>query len=129
MNDPAEIGRRLGIPPCPNCGEPLGGRYGPGRVCWACTRTRPERKHRRRRPSGFETFHTRVWDRLELLTDSPIILIGTNRVACYCPRCLDGMMVVRIVDADRPGITITAGGRSGCSLGCSEWEISRVLFG
>lgn len=70
-----------------------------------------------------------MWGRLELLTDSPIILTGVGRVACYCPRCLDGMMVVRIRDAERPLITITHGdGQDGCSLGCTEREIGEVLF-
>ena len=86
MDDPVEVGRKLGIPPCPSCGELLGARYGPRRVCWRCAAIRPPRVHRRR-PSAFETFHTRVWGRLDQLTDSPIIL--TERLSaesrCYLP--------------------------------------------
>lgn len=73
-------------------------------------------------------FHARVWDRLERLTDSPIFLMSVGRVACYCPRCLDGMMIVQFRDAEKPLIMITADGHDGCSLGCTEREIGEVLF-
>jgi hypothetical protein len=82
------------------------------------------------KPTRFQVFHTRVWTRLERLTDSPLFPFcdGTGRLACYCPRCLDGVMVVRFLNAEKPLITISSDDREGCSLGCTEREIAEVLF-
>lgn len=98
-------------------------------ISLAARRYKPPPPPPRLKLSAFQAYHARVWDRLELLTDSPIFLMGVGCVACYCPRCLDGTMVVQFRDAERPLIVISSDGREGCSLGCTEHEIAEVLFG
>jgi hypothetical protein len=131
---------------CPQCGrkaEELHYSHAVGDVsCKACycraappiskqaRRWRPPKPPRPPKPTRFDAFYTRVWARLEQLTDSPLFPLcdGTRRVACYCPRCLDGVMVVRFLDAEKPLIAISSSAGQGCLLGCTEREIAEVLF-
>jgi hypothetical protein len=85
---------------------------------------------KRYRETRYGAFHTRVWKRLEFLLDGrPMFLGDVGQLACYCPRCLDGTMVVRFRNVEKPLIAITHGdGHAGCSLGCTEREIGEVLF-
>lgn len=71
----------------------------------------------------------RLWFRIQLATGAPPHYLEHDRLASYCPSCLDGTVSIRLLQRPRPGAAFTHDGAPGCSAGCSEELIMEALFG
>lgn len=124
-DDPAEIGRALRIPPCKGCREPLGGRYGPRRLCWSCwVKERPSRGRtppRRDQGSAFQRLVDRVWQGLAA-QGGRVHYLARDHVGAVCPICERGSVSIWFIDADPPEIEIE---RDCCTAGCQGRKIAR----
>ena len=123
---PAEIGRELRIPPCPECGEPLGGRYGDERLCWPCWCKRYPEPPRPRQAPGcpeWQRFRRRIIGALDRVESERFVYIDEDRIVHVCPVCeaeLPEYLVVRF-HARAPRAEIR------CSLGCPDGELARAF--
>lgn len=114
------------IPPCPDCGEPRGGRYlyGDGSaagVCWPCWMKRTGLGLLPPDPP-FVVFRKRIIDALCAIDKERFVYINEDKILGPCPICITGYVAVYFHGrAPRADIT--------CSLGCAEADIARAIAG
>jgi uncharacterized protein (UPF0212 family) len=102
-----------GQPACPDCGEPLGARYGPRQVCWPCLGLPPQRRAMAPEPT-WVAFRHRIIDALE-----GFVYVDADLCAGRCPRCGDVLavwFVGRLPEADLV-----------CLRGCDERDVAAAL--
>ena len=125
--DPADIGRRLGIPACKGCREPLGGRYGPRRLCWDCyVKAHPgagKTPRRRDQRTPFQRLVDHVWRALAA-QGATVHYLSRDHVGARCPICELGTISVRFVNADPPRVRIEG---DGCTAGCDARDVARRI--
>jgi hypothetical protein len=124
-------GKRLGIRPCPRCGDPLGARYsvkdGP-KLCWPCSGYKNPAP-RAPKPAPVVRLRRRVYSALDAagieVVGKPGCIGGLGDpdagFAGYCPVCRRGIAQVWVLD-NPPRVRV-----DGCSAGCSDDQVLGAL--